>query len=247
MPLHFLVDELDAARVGDSVRVSGQEGHHAAAVRRVRPGEEVTVGDGRGIIVRGRCRSISAREMAVDVEQVDVLPPASPRTVLVQALAKGDRDEQAVAAATELDVSAVIPWQAARCVVRWDGDRAERGLRRWRAIAREASKQSHRAWLPAVEPLRTTAEVAARCEQSVILLLDPTAPRGLVETARTDAVTGAAEIVLVVGPEGGIAPDEKRLLTESGARPVRLGDTVLRTSTAGPAALAALHAVLGRW
>jgi 16S rRNA (uracil1498-N3)-methyltransferase len=247
MPFHFLADGLGAARVGESVHLTGEEAHHAAAVRRVRPGEEVTVGDGHGIVVHGRCRLVSPREVTIDVERVDEIPPASPRTVLVQALAKGHRDEQAVEAATELGVSAVVPWQAARSVVRWDDDRAERGLRRWRAIAREASKQSHRAWLPEVGTLETTAGIVARCEHAAVLLLDPEARRGLVETARTAAVAGAAEIVLIVGPEGGIAADEERVLTASGATPVRLGDTVLRTSTAGPAALVALHAAQGRW
>ena len=247
MPLHFLVGDLSEPRVGEGVHVSGDEGHHAGTVRRVRVGEEVTVGDGRGTVVHGRCRQVSAREMIVDIERVETIAPAAPRTVLVQALAKGDRDEQAVEAATELGVDAIVPWQAARSVVRWEGERAERGLRRWRMIVREASKQSHRAWLPAVEPLATTADLAARCARSAVLLLDPSAAQGLVEVARTTAVAGAGEIVVIVGPEGGVAGDEARELVAAGAAPVRLGGTVLRTSTAGPAALAALHAAQGRW
>ncbi len=227
--------------------MSGDEGHHAGSVRRVRVGEEVTVGDGRGIVVHGRCRHVGPREMIVDVERVETIPPATPRVVLVQALAKGDRDEQAVEAATELGVDAIVPWQAARSVVRWEGERAERGLRRWRMIVREASKQSHRAWLPAVEPLASTTDLVTRAAKGAVLLLDPSASQSLVEAARTPAVADAAELVLIVGPEGGVADDEARTLVAAGAAPVRLGGTVLRTSTAGPAALAALHAAQGRW
>lgn len=227
--------------------MSGDEGRHAGSVRRVRVGEAVTVGDGRGIVVHGRCRHVAPREMIVDVERVETIPPATPRMVLVQALAKGDRDEQAVEAATELGVDAIVPWQAARSVVRWEGERAERGLRRWRMIVREASKQSHRAWLPAVEPLATTTDLATRAAKGAVFLLDPSASQSLVEAARTPAVADAAELVLIVGPEGGVADDEARTLVAAGAAPVRLGGTVLRTSTAGPAALAALHAAQGRW
>src|SRR6478735_8544759 len=244
MPLHFLVETSGAARPGDSVTLSGPEAHHAAVVRRVRVGEEVTVGDGRGAWLTGQCESASAKEVVVRVTGREDVPAASPRLVLVQALAKGDRDELAVQAATELGVDEIVPWQAARSVSRWDSAKAQKGRARWATIVREAAKQAHRAWMPEVSPLETTADLARRAAASRVLILEPTADEAL--TALRFAADGG-DIVLVVGPEGGIAPEELEALGAAGATPVRLGDTVLRTSTAGPAALAVVSAALGRW
>jgi 16S rRNA (uracil1498-N3)-methyltransferase len=223
--------------------LTGTEAHHAATVRRVRVGEAVTVGDGMGAWLSGECESISPREVIVRVlARTDIAQPR-PRIVLVQALAKGDRDELAVQTATELGIDEIVPWQAARSVSRWDSEKARKGRARWAAIAREAGKQAHRAWLPEVSAAESTTGLARRAEASRVLLLEPSA-----ETALTSLTfTADDEIVLVVGPEGGISPEEISTLTAAGAAPVRLGDTVLRTSTAGPAAVAVVSAALGRW
>jgi 16S rRNA (uracil1498-N3)-methyltransferase len=251
MPLHFLLTRPDGALLeeptpslpGESVVLTGAEAHHAAAVRRVRIGEEVTIGDGRGTWLSGQCESVSPREVIVRIAGREEVPEPRPRVVLVQALAKGDRDELAVQAATELGVDEIVPWQAARSVSRWDAAKAQKGQARWSAIVREAGKQAHRSWLPDVSPLVTTTELARRAAASRVLLLEPTA-----ETALTAlALDGETDIVLVVGPEGGIAAEELAVLAAAGATAVRLGDTVLRTSTAGPAALAVVSAALGRW
>ena len=171
------------------------------------------------------------------------VPAATPRLVLVQALAKGDRDELAVQAAAELGVDEIVPWQASRSVSRWDAAKAEKGRARWAGIVREAAKQAHRAWVPGVAPVSTTAQLATRAVSSDVLVLEPTAGERLSGVPlRTDR-----DIVLVVGPEGGIAPAELDAFAGAGARLVRLGDTVLRTSTAGPAALAVAATRLGRW
>jgi 16S rRNA (uracil1498-N3)-methyltransferase len=243
MPLHFLLDDLATQQPGDAVVLAGAEAHHAATVRRVRVGEEVTIGDGRGAWLTGECESVAPREVVVRVlARTDAAAP-HPRIVLVQALAKGDRDELAVQAATELGVDEIVPWQAARSISRWDSAKAEKGRARWRAIVREAGKQAHRAWLPDVTPVVTTADLARRSTTAAVLVLEPTSETPL-SSLRFD---GTDEIVLVVGPEGGIAPEELGTLNAAGATSVRLGDTVLRTSTAGPAALAVVSASLGRW
>ena len=245
MALHFLLDEPAAAVPGDAVTLTGAEAHHAATVRRVRVGEEVTLGDGRGAWLTGRVVSVAPREVVVAIEErVDAAAP-SPRVVLVQALAKGDRDELAVQAATELGVDEIVPWQASRSVSRWDAAKAAKGRARWATIAREAAKQAHRAWLPEVSELTTTRALAQRAAASLVLVLEPTASDRL-SALELDAAD-ARDIVLVVGPEGGIAADELEALVAAGARLVRLGDTVLRTSTAGPAALAVVSTRLGRW
>jgi 16S rRNA (uracil1498-N3)-methyltransferase len=243
VPLHFLLPDGSSAVPGETVALTGAEAHHAAAVRRVRAGEEVTVGDGRGTWLTGRCEAVSAREVVVRVTARDEVPAPRPRIVLAQALAKGDRDELAVQAATELGVDEIVPWQAARSVSRWDAAKAEKGRARWASIVREAAKQAHRAWIPDVAPLETTAALVGRTAASRVIVLEPTAGSRLSGLAAdTDR-----DIVLVVGPEGGVAPEELDLLQRAGALPARLGETVLRTSTAGPAALAVVSVALGRW
>jgi 16S rRNA (uracil1498-N3)-methyltransferase len=243
VPLHFLLPDGSSAVPGETVALTGAEAHHAAAVRRVRAGEGVTVGDGRGTWLTGRCEAVSAREVVVRVTARDEVPAPRPRIVLAQALAKGDRDELAVQAATELGVDEIVPWQAARSVSRWDAAKAEKGRARWASIVREAAKQAHRAWIPDVAPLETTAALVGRTAASRVIVLEPTAGSRLSDLAAdTDR-----DIVLVVGPEGGVAPEELDLLQRAGALPARLGETVLRTSTAGPAALAVVSVALGRW
>jgi 16S rRNA (uracil1498-N3)-methyltransferase len=243
VPLHFLLADGSSAVPGETVTLAGAEAHHAAAVRRVRAGEEVTVGDGRGTWLTGRCEDVSPREVVVRVTARDEVPAPRPRIVLAQALAKGDRDELAVQAATELGVDEIVPWQAARSVSRWDAAKAEKGRARWTSIVREAAKQAHRAWIPDVAPLETTAALAARAAASRVIVLEPTAESRLSDlAAEIDR-----DIVLVVGPEGGVAPEELDALQRAGALPARLGETVLRTSTAGPAALAVVSVALGRW
>jgi 16S rRNA (uracil1498-N3)-methyltransferase len=241
--LHFILDAPTDARRGDAVILTGSEAHHAATVRRIRVGEQVTVGDGQGTWLSGECESVAAREVVVRIGERTVVPAPSPRIVLAQALAKGDRDELAVQAATELGVDEIVPWQAARSVSRWDAAKAVKGQARWSAIVREAAKQAHRAWIPEVVPLETTAALAARAAASLVVVLEPSAPHRLTELV----LEPDQDVVVVVGPEGGISPEELAALERDGATLARLGETVLRTSTAGPAALAVVSAALRRW
>ncbi|MEU1970486.1 16S rRNA (uracil(1498)-N(3))-methyltransferase [Microbacterium sp. NPDC019599] len=246
MPLHFVVEDagVASAQPGGTVTLTGAEAKHAAVVRRVRPGEEVTVGDGRGAWLTGEVESVQPAEVVVRITARADAPTAAPRLVLVQALAKGDRDELAVQAATELGVDEIVPWQSARSVSRWDA-KAEKGRARWETIAREAGKQAHRAWLPEVSALATTNDLIRRAAASRVLVLEPTATRRLTELSLDGHDT--RDLVLVVGPEGGFAAEELERLAQAGATLVRLGETVLRTSTAGPAAISVVSAMLGRW
>ncbi|WP_292831996.1 16S rRNA (uracil(1498)-N(3))-methyltransferase [Microbacterium sp.] len=239
MALHFLTEEASAA-VGEDLVLSGAEAHHAI-VRRVREGEGVTVGDGAGTWLAGTVAVVKPKEVVVRVTSVAFQPSPRPRLVLAQALAKGDRDELAVQAATEIGVDEILPWQAARSVSRWSDDKAAKGVARWQAIAREASKQAHRAWVPSIATPKSTAEIAAR--PGMLLVLEPAASARLSQVE----LPTEGDIVVIVGPEGGVASEELAELERAGASCVRLGDTVLRTSTAGPAALALTSARLGRW
>ncbi len=238
----YLNPELEPAdaELGARVGLSGEEARHAVTVARVRLGERIAIGDGSGFVVWGAVVAATPAELAIEVDEVRHEPEPEPPLWLAQALAKGDRDELAVQAATELGVAGVIPWAAERSVSRWEGAKAAKGRERWTSIVREASKQAIRSRVPDVAALATTAELAAL--PGAVLVLDPLGDAALTEVPLDDE-----RITLVVGPEGGIAPREFETLLAAGARSVRLGGEVLRTSTAGPAALAVLNARLGRW
>jgi 16S rRNA (uracil1498-N3)-methyltransferase len=240
-PPLFLVDDVP---VGDELRLGGAEGRHAARVKRLDVGEGVLVSDGRGALLDCVVSAVEADGLVLHVEARRTVARPYPRLVVVQALPKGDRAELAVEVLTELGADEIVPWAASRSIAQWQGPRGAKALEKWRRTAREAAKQSRRAWLPEVSELAGTQDVATRCAaaQALVLQEDATAPLGTVDLA-----ADAAQIVVVVGPEGGITPVELESFTAAGARPVRLGAEVLRTSTAGAAALAVLSVRLQRW
>lgn len=228
----------------DEILLDGPEGRHAATVRRLRPGERVDLTDGAGQVAECVVRDARKDALLLAVQARYGVPSPTPRLVVVQGLPKGDRGELAVEMMTEAGVDEIVPWSAARCVVQWKGERAAKPLARWRATAREAGKQSRRFHLPQVADLASTAQVAERLRAAALaIVLHEEAERPL---SRLDLPSGG-DIVLVVGPEGGIAPDEIDRFRAAGAVPALLGPTVLRTSTAGVAAAAVLLARTGRW
>jgi 16S rRNA (uracil1498-N3)-methyltransferase len=244
LPL-FLVepDVVAGATVGSRLVLDGPEGRHAATVRRIGAGEQVLLADGVGL--RLTCDVVAAGKAELDltVVEVDHEPEAEPRFVLVQALAKGDRDDQAIEAATECGVDEVVPWQASRSIVQWRGDRAAKAHRKWESTVVAAAKQSRRSRVPVVAELATTQALVTRIGgAAAAYLLHEDATLSLA----AQALPEAGDVLVVVGPEGGITPDEVAAFAAAGAVPVRLGDTVLRSSSAGPAALAVLSAA-SRW
>lgn len=225
------------AGVGETVVLDGPEGHHAAAVRRLRSGERLDLVDGAGEVAECLVEDVSRDSLTCRVVVRRFVPAPQPRLVVVQALAKGGRDDDAVEAMTEVGVDAFVPWEAARSVARWKRDR-------WTAVAREAAKQSRRAWFPDVSPPATTAhvcDVLGAATVAVVLHEAASDPLAALEPPTTGTV------VLVVGPEGGITDEELHAFSAAGARICRLGPTVLRTSTAGLAAAAVLSARSSRW
>jgi 16S rRNA (uracil1498-N3)-methyltransferase len=241
LPL-FLVDA-GALPAAGRYELGGDEGRHAAKVRRLRVGERLELGDGAGVVAECEVREVGAG-LVVEVLTVRSVPAPSPRLTVVQALPKGDRGELAVELMTELGVDAIVPWSAQRCVARWEGAKAPRNAERWAAHAREAAKQARRPWVPTVEPLADSAAVVARVRAAdTAIVLHEAATDPLVSAS----LPAAGEVVLVVGPEGGISEAELTQLQDAGARPCRLGPEVLRTSTAGAAAVAALSVRLARW
>ena len=219
-------------------------------MRRLAPGERVDLTDGAGLLAE--CEVIAARpasgelDVAVLARRSEPEPPC-PVTV-VQAILKGDRGELAVELMTEVGIDTIVPWAAERCVARWRPDREDKALHRWRSSSREAAKQSRRSRFPEVTGQAQTAEVIDRVHGAALaVLLDPQAGPSLTAVLRSAAGPAAGEIVLIVGPEGGVSPRESVELTAAGAVPARLGPSVLRGSTAGAVAGALVLSGSGRW
>lgn len=243
LPVHW-VESLAGLGPGDLAEVDGDEAHHAVAVRRLRTGEPLALTDGAGTTVTGVVHATGKRRLAVVVKEVAVTPEPQPRVTVVQALPKGDRGELAVEVLTEVGVAAVVPWAAARSVAVWRGERADRSLARWRATAREAAKQARRAWFPHIEPMTTTDGVCGLVAGATLAVV---LHEGATDAVAALDVPATGSVVVVVGPEGGLTDDEVAAFAGAGAHVVRLGDEVLRTSTAGVVAVAALLSRTGRW
>jgi 16S rRNA (uracil1498-N3)-methyltransferase len=246
LPGLFYIDALPGN--GELAVVDGDEGFHAATVRRIRVGEELILGDGAGSVARCVVEETARDGLRARVVDRRHVAPANPPVTVVQALPKSERSELAVELATEAGADSLVAWQAARCVARWDGARAEKGLRRWRAVAHAAAQQSRRAYIPSVDGVLSTAALVTRIGEAtssggVVLALHEAADGPLTDLS----LAQAASLMLVVGPEGGIAPDELAAIVDAGAHAVRLGPTVLRTSTAAAVALGALGALTPRW
>lgn len=246
MPGLFYIDALP--QTGELAVVEGDEGFHAATVRRIRRGEQLVLGDGVGGLARCVVEQTGRDGLQARVLDRWQVPPVRPPVTVIQALPKAERSELAIELATEAGADALVAWQAARCVAGWEGARAEMGLRRWRAVARAAAQQSRRAHIPSVDGVLSTAALTQRIGEAVasggtVLALHESATGQLADLS----LAQAKSVMLVVGPEGGIAPDELAALTDAGAVVVRLGPTVLRTSTAAAVAMGALGVLTPRW
>ncbi|MFJ4863826.1 MULTISPECIES: 16S rRNA (uracil(1498)-N(3))-methyltransferase [unclassified Streptomyces] len=241
----FVVEEVPA---GPEFVLDGPEGRHAVSVKRLTPGEDVVLTDGRGHWAEGVVKAAEGKDrLVVAVSSAGQEEQPVVRITVVQALPKGDRGELAVETMTETGVDAIVPWQASRCITQWRGDRGAKSLAKWRATAREAGKQSRRVRFPDVAEAMSTKQVAALlagADLAMVLHEDRDTPSGALATAELPA---SGSVVLVVGPEGGVSPEELAVFAEAGAHPYRLGRSVLRTSTAGTAATAVLLARTGRW
>lgn len=237
----LFLTELADPRIGQIITLTGEEARHAVAVRRIAVGEYVILADGAGLGARGPVVSATKTELRLEVAEILRAPAPPHRITVVQALAKGERADLAVATMTELGVAEILAWQASRSIVRWSGERGERALGKWRATAREATKQSRRLRVPQVDAASTERVIEAINGAALTLILHEAATAHIAEVRLPDQ----GEIVLIVGPEGGIAPDELDAFVAAGGRPVLISDGVLRTSTAGAVALGQLD-VMGR-
>lgn len=229
---------------GSKIRIAGTEAKHAMSVRRLQIGEAIAVSDGQGNKARGKVSQLSKDFLELEVDLIEKIQRPKPQLVLVQALAKGDRDEMAVQACTELGVQTVIPWQSERSVSIWKPEKQDKHRLRWQTIATEAAKQSLRPFIPEVEKVLGTSELVERLKQfDLTLVLDPTSTIPITSIA----FAGHQSIAIVVGPEGGISKVELEQFGSAGFSLVGLGSGVLRTSTAGVAVVSYLQASLGNW
>jgi 16S rRNA (uracil1498-N3)-methyltransferase len=243
----FLIDPERAsdAKVGSEVILDGAEGRHAVAVQRIRVGQTVHLVDGRGRRIIGSVAELTDKNSAtITVETIDDEPEPRPRITAVQAIAKADRGELAVQMLTEAGIDSIIPWQAEHSVARWDEHKAVKNRDKWQSTAREAAKQARRAWIPRVDSLTGSAGVADLiANSSVAFVLDEQASTPLTSID----ISTVHDVLLVIGPEGGLSDNEREQFADAGADLVRLGPTVLRTSTAGVAALSVVSSRVGRW
>ena len=240
-PLFRFIEPLVA---GQTVQLTGPEGHHAAAVRRMRVGEAIALTNGQGLKARGVVSAVAPKQLTVAVHSVETFELPVITFTLVQAVAKGDRDELAIQAATELGTTKVVPWQADRSISKWVG-KEEKNRERWQQIVDEAAKQALRPWFPEVANVESSKLLAKHISESAgtYLVLDPTSPLSLNQAE----LSTSGEVALIVGPEGGISEAELAMFESAGAKRVHLGTGVLRTSTAGMAAISVLAAKSGYW
>ncbi|MBF6177548.1 16S rRNA (uracil(1498)-N(3))-methyltransferase [Nocardia otitidiscaviarum] len=241
----FYLDEVPEP--GGTAVLDGPEGRHAATVRRIRVGEPITLSDGHGVLAESEVVAAQKDRLELKVLGRRVADPATPQVTVVQALPKSDRSELAVELMTEAGADAIVPWQAARCVSNWEA-KAHKAVEKWRSAAKQAARQSRRAYIPDVADLHRTADVldlvrTAKAAGAVVAALHES---GIGRFTRLP-FAGAPEIVLIVGPEGGLDDTELTALAAAGADTVLLGPTVLRTSTAAAVALGALGALTPRW
>lgn len=242
-PLFFAAIGKDTT-VGSSFVLSGPEAKHAVSVRRMLQGEAIAISDGAGVKIRGTVSKVGKDTLDVSIESVETISPPTVQLHLVQALAKGDRDELAIQACTELGLQGVIPWQADRSISIWKNEKKTKGQTRWQSIVAEAAKQSLRAYVPSVEPVQNSQELVSKLSSfDLVLVLDLEAKDSIAEVKLPPSGT----IALVVGPEGGMSEVELEAFSVAGFRPVHMGPGVLRTSTAGMAAVSFLQAKLGEW
>ena len=236
----FLVDKLDDSNL---IEVSGDEAHHAIKVLRINVGEEILVSDGAGNWVRASVENIEKKTFTAKVLERGFQPKKSPRLIVVQGLPKSDRVKDAIEILVESGVDLISPWQADRSISKWQKD----SLDKWQSAVVAATKQSRRFRKPEIiDGLSLSQLLEIESENSAVLVMHESATTKLSEVV-TSKFAGMSEIIIVIGPEGGISESELVVLKGAGAHIVGLGPEVFRSAHAGGAALSAVSALIGRW
>ena len=236
----FIVEKLSDSPL---IEVDGDEAHHAIKVLRIKSGEEILISDGNGNWVRASVENIDKKSFTAKVLERGSREPRTPKLVVVQGIPKSDRIKEAIEILVESGVDLIIPWQADRSISKWQKD----SLTKWQSTAIAATKQSRRFNVPEiVEELALSQLLEIESETGAILVMHESATKKLSEVV-TSKFAELSEIVIVIGPEGGISGAELELLQGAGAQIVGLGPEVFRSAHAGGAALSAVSALIGRW
>jgi 16S rRNA (uracil1498-N3)-methyltransferase len=236
----FLVDKLEDSNL---IEIAGDEAHHAIKVLRITVGEEILISDGAGNWVRASVENIEKKSFTAKVLERGFQSEKSPRLIVVQGLPKSDRVKDAIEILVESGVDLIIPWQADRSISKWRQD----SLDKWKSAAVAATKQSRRFRKPEIiDGLSLSQLLEIESENSVVLVMHESATTKLSEVV-TSKFSGMSEILIVIGPEGGISDSELAVLEGAGAHIVGLGPEVFRSAHAGGAALSAVSALIGRW
>jgi 16S rRNA (uracil1498-N3)-methyltransferase len=221
----------------DRLTIEGEDARHLAVVRRACPGDLVRISDGRGTIVEARLTSVAPGAVGAEVLARTLTPAPRPSVVVHQGLAKGDKVDGVIRHLVEMGVDGIVVFEAGRSVARWDPARQAAAARRWATIAREAAKQSHRAWLPALSGPLAVGGAAAE-GRGLGLVAHPAARSRLRDVLAEQGPAVPESVWVVVGPEGGLSGEEVAAFAAAGAVPVSLGPQILRTETASVVAAA---------
>lgn len=227
-PAYFYSSEISVNQ--KEFKLSGSEAHHAIKVRRVTEGEIVFITNGEGLVVEAIVLKIeSGKSLLLESKQTQQQNQKKPIIAVAQALAKGDRSDLSVELLTEVGVDEIIPWQANRSVSKWD-EKEDKALEKWIQISRESSKQSRRGIFPKItNVLKSPNLVNIFNKFSKVIVLDPDSPKKIIDQIENNLES----YLLVIGPEGGIEKEELDLFKKHHAVDARLGDSILRTSSAG--------------
>jgi 16S rRNA (uracil1498-N3)-methyltransferase len=234
----FFVDQLST---GQTQELSGDEGHHAVSVMRLSVGEQIKIADGSGNWVSGTITEVNKRSLKIDVAQRGNAQAGKPELVVVQAVTKSDRTKEMLELLTVGGADQIIPWQAERCISKWQSDSAQK----WMSSIKESAKQARRVKLPILADEVTTSQLVKLFQSTdKVVILHEGAMNGI---SQLNLSNNLERIILIIGPEGGISDAEISQLENAGAVTARLGDLVLRSAHAGFAALAAIQSSIGRW
>lgn len=234
----FFVDHLSA---GATQEISGDEAHHAVSVMRLTVGEKIKIADGSGNWVSGTITEVGKKNLKIEIADRGRIDFVKPELIVVQAVTKSDRTKELLELLTVAGADQIIPWQAERCISKWQDDSAAK----WQVSIKEAAKQARRVKLPALSDAVSTNQLVKLFNtKDKAIILHESATNKISEINLSNEME---RIFIVIGPEGGITDAEITQLASVGAVTARMGDLVLRSAHAGFAALAAIQSRIGRW
>lgn len=228
-----------------TVTVAGEDAFHIVKVMRMRQGDKIIASNGQSREVIAVLNTLSSSEVVADiVEEREWTPEPAWLVSIAQGLPKGDKMELVIQKGTEIGAASFVPFESERMIVQYDGKKAEKRLERWSRIAKEAAEQAHRGSVPPIAPVHSWKQLLQRFADYDLVLFcyekRSEASKGLRDALLPYRERQQLRVLLIVGPEGGFTEQEADQAEEAGAVLAGLGRRILRTETAGMAALACL-------